>query len=117
MTPAKLKLTIYQGATFKRILRVKDAAGDPIDLTGASARMHVRENIADETPLLILDKDNARLVATDPEAGELTLLISAGDTAALAFQSGFYDLEIAYSNGTVDRLLEGTIKLSKEVTR
>jgi len=28
-----------------------------------------------------------------------------------------YDLEIEYSDGTVDRVLAGTVKLSKEVTR
>ncbi|MBJ2162864.1 hypothetical protein IHV84_02605 [Acidovorax sp. IB03] len=41
--PAKLKFTIYQGATFRKRLRwsVK-ATGVPIDLTGCTARMQVR---------------------------------------------------------------------------
>ncbi|HOX59643.1 MAG TPA: hypothetical protein PLC99_22405 [Verrucomicrobiota bacterium] len=42
MTPGKLALTIYQGATFRRVLRLTDSAGDPIDLSGATVRMHVR---------------------------------------------------------------------------
>lgn len=117
MTPAKLDLTIYQGATFKRILRLKDSNDVAIDLTGAEARMQVRGHVGDETPILELNDTNGRLVMTDPVNGEITLLVSNEDTAALDFSSGVYDLELAYSDFTVDRVLYGTVRLSKEVTR
>lgn len=117
MTPGKLALMIYQGATFKRVLRLKDSADAPIDLTGATVRMHVRAVISDTTPIIELTEANGRATITDAVNGEVTLLISATATAALDFTAGVYDLEIEYSDGTVDRVLIGTVKLSKEVTR
>lgn len=117
MTPGKLNLTIYQGATFKRVMRLKDSANAAIDLTGSTVRMHVRATMSDTTTIIELDEDNGRAVVSDAENGEITLLISDEDTALLDFTSGVYDLEIEYSNGTVDRVLAGSVKLSKEVTR
>lgn len=117
MTPGKLPLTIYQGTTFRRVIRLTDSAGDPIDLSGATVRMHVRTKISDTATLLELTEDNGRALVSDAVEGEITLLVSDEDTASLDFTSGVYDLEIEYSNGTVDRVLYGTVKLSKEVTR
>lgn len=117
MTPGALNLVIYQGATFKRIVRLADATSTPIDLSGCTARMHVRAQIDAPETLIELTAANGRAVISDAENGEVTLLISATDTAALAFSKAAYDLEIEYHDGTVDRILAGTVKLSKEVTR
>lgn len=117
MTPGKLALTMYQGATFKRIIRLTDSTPTAIDLTGATVRMHVRSTISDADTLIELTEANGRATVTDAENGEVTLLISATDTAALSFSKAVYDLEIEYHDGTVDRVLAGTVTLSKEVTR
>lgn len=117
MTPGKLALTIYQGATFRRVVRLKDDAGDAIDLSGATVRMHVRAKVTTATTLLELNEANGRALITDAAGGEITLLVSAADTAALTFDSAVYDLEIEYAGSMVDRVLYGAVKLSKEVTR
>ncbi len=117
MTPGKLNLTIYQGATFRRVVRLADDAGDAIDLTGATVRMHIRAALLDTATLIELTEANGRALVTDAVDGEITLLISATDTALLTFTSGVYDLEIQYLGGTVDRVLYGKVTLSKEVTR
>jgi hypothetical protein len=49
-------------------------------------------------------------------SGEITLSISATDTASLA-EGGVYDLEIIASDGTVERVVEGNFYLDLEVTR
>lgn len=79
--------------------------------------MQVRLNAASDDILLELNDSNGRLVITDEQNGELTMYISATDTAALDFTQGVYDMEIEYANGVVDRILYGNVKLSKEVTR
>lgn len=117
MTPGRLDITIYQGATFKRIIRLKNSAMAEIDLTGSTARMQIRQAITDATPLIELTAANDRATITDAANGEITLWIADEDTAELDFFKGVYDLEIEYSDGTVDRVLEGKVKLSKEVTR
>lgn len=117
MTPGYLAITIYQGATFKRIIRLKDSANAAIDLTGSTARMQIRQAITDTTPLIELTAANSRATITDAANGEITLLIADEDTAELDFVKGVYDLEVEYSDGTVDRVLRGKVRLSKEVTR
>ena len=59
MAAAKLDIYIEQGATFTLGLVWKDANTDPIDLTGYTARMQLRSNVAEETPLMsITSEDN-----------------------------------------------------------
>jgi hypothetical protein len=116
MTPGKLNLTIYQGATFRRVVRLADDAGEAINLTGAVARMHIRATVDATDTLIELDDSNGRAVVTDAANGEITLMIADEDTGLLT-DGGVYDLEIEYSNGTVDRVLYGKATLSKEVTR
>lgn len=47
------------------------------------------------------------------------LYISATDTALIAWESGVFDLEIQYAAGPdeVDRLIYGSVVVSREVTR
>ncbi|HQO28106.1 MAG TPA: hypothetical protein PKY22_01075 [Accumulibacter sp.] len=67
--------------------------------------------------IIELNAGNGRAVVTDAAAGEITLSISAADTALLAAGVGVYDLEVAFANNQVDRILEGNVKISPEVTR
>jgi hypothetical protein len=120
MTPGKLNLIIFQGTTFRRVIRLQDTTvtpAVPIDLSGATVRMHIRAAISDTATLLELNETNGRAVISDALNGEITLLVTAAITAALDFLKAVYDLEIQYSNGTVDRVLQGGVTLSKEVTR
>jgi hypothetical protein len=106
---------IEQGATWTREILVKDSLGVAIDLAGATARMQIRDSIESATFLIELSTSNGR-IAIDGPAVKLTLTISAVDTATL-MSGGVYDLEIVNVDATVDRLLEGNVILSFEVTR
>ena len=117
MTPATLNLIIYQGATFRRVITLTDDDSNPIVLFGAEARMQIRPSVDSDTVLLELTADDGSAVISDPVNGEITLLVDADTTAALTFTSAVYDLEVQYIDTTVDRLLMGKVKLSKEVTR
>ena len=96
MVAGKLNLVMEQGATFSYPLTVSDATV-PRNLTGYTARMQLREDVDSTTVLLSLTTENGRIIiapnqVTDP--GELTLLVTAVDTAALTFDSAVYDLEL-----------------------
>ena len=115
--PAKLKLKIIQGATFPKVLRwIAPDKTTPIDLTGCTARMQVRSEIESPTVLLELTTENGGIVIDGP-AGKLTLRISPAATAAIAWESGVWDLEVVHPNGDVTRLAQGAISVSPEVTR
>ncbi|MCX7289503.1 hypothetical protein, partial [Janthinobacterium sp.] len=53
---------------------------------------------------------------TPPTSGSIAIYISAVSSSMLNFDTGVYDLEIS-SGSFVSRILEGQIKLSKEITR
>lgn len=109
---------VEQGATFTFSMLVKDSGGSVLDLTGYAARMTIRKNKNDATPIdeltsaseITLDGTN------DPN---LTVTIAASVTAAYDWNGyAHYDLEIDDQDVTpvVTRLLYGLIELVKEAT-
>jgi hypothetical protein len=113
----KLNLKINQGETFRHTLLWKDSNEVAIDLTGYTARMHVRAKIEDTSTLIVLTTENGRIVISNPAQGEIKLYISATDTTTMTWTSGVYDLEMVNAGGDVIRLIEGKVSVTKEVTR
>lgn len=119
MAAAVKNLLIEQGATFRLVLRIRDKATQAaVDLTGYSARMHVRATVASTSTLIEATTANGKIVIT-PSTGVITVTLSATETTALSFTSAVYDLETEDSSSpaVVKRRLQGTVTLSKEVTR
>jgi hypothetical protein len=119
--------TIEQGATFTRIFKYKDSEGNPIQLGEASAlRMQIRESIDDESPIPGGEFTSASggfflssSVGQPSESAvkdQFTLIIPASTSSNFNFDRAVYDIELVDGN-TTTRLLQGKIKLSKEVTR
>lgn len=115
--PIKRKLTILQGATFRKRWTWKPG-GVPMDFTGCKARMQVRAEIDDTVVLLELTTENGGIVL-GAEPGAIDLYIGATATAAIVWDTGKFDLEIQYASGPddVDRLIYGSVVVSREVTR
>ena len=115
--PIKRKLTILQGGTFRKRWTWK-SGGVPMDFTGCKARMQVRAEIDSTSVLLELTTENGGIVL-GAAPGTIDLYIKATDTAVIAWESGVFDLEIQYAAGPdeVDRLIYGTVTVSREVTR
>jgi len=84
----------------------------PVDLTGCTARMFIRD--ASGALLLELTTENDRLVIAAP--GRLIITLTAEETAAITWTQGRYDLELTMSNGDVTRWAEGDVVVSLEVT-
>lgn len=89
---------------------------EPIDLTGYTARMQIREKVDSTTTLDDLTTLNGGIIL-DVANNKITLFISAVDTALYTFNSAVYSLEMVSSTGVVTPLLNGTLTLVKEVTR
>ncbi len=85
------------------------------DLTGYTARMHVRKYVNSASPDITLTTENDRIALGGTE-GTIQLFIRAEDTRDLT-TSGVYDLEIISPSNEVDRIIEGVFTLSLEVTR
>ncbi|MBL0318169.1 MAG: hypothetical protein IPP74_02520 [Alphaproteobacteria bacterium] len=113
--PAKHNFYVYRGATFSEQIEWKDESGTPVNLTGFTARMHMRETLEAADPFLTLTTENGG-ITLGGVAGTIQLLASATQTTAITATSGVYDLELV-SGANVTRLLEGLVIISPEVTR
>lgn len=113
---AKINLTIDKGATFRHNLTLKNAKNQPIDLTGYSARMHIRAEVASTAIIATLTSTNGG-IALGGKTGTINLYISDAETSALVALKGVYDLELISPGLDVRRLCGGTVTMSPEVTR
>jgi hypothetical protein len=124
MSAAKYTFTFEQGTTIDvEMLYKSSGSNTPIDLTGYGAKMQIKSNYADNKPRTFLtlssslNADNTGLTLGGT-SGSIRLFVSAAtSSAALNFDTAFYDLEITTSTGIVTRLLEGPVKIKREVTR
>ena len=128
MAAGNYNFTIEQGSTFKRTFKYKDSNGDPIELKNHDVQMDIRSNIdSSDTVLEVREVDLTSLetgftvtsASLEAKANEINLTIDADTTASMSFDTAVYDIEIV-DNSTpkvVTRILQGKIKLSKEVTR
>lgn len=119
MPAAFQTITIEQGATWYDTLILNQPGYPlvPINLTGYTARMSIRESYESPESLIDLTLENARLRIPTPADGSIVRRIDAADTSLLNFTSGVYDLEIESPDGTVIRLLQGRVNLKLGVTK
>lgn len=116
MSAATYNFELEQGVTRTIPFVWKDSTGSPIDLLGYTARMQIRMNKSSSQVMLELTTENGGIVLGGL-AGSVTLEFTEESTSKLT-RGGVYDLELVNSDGTtVIRLVEGTITLSKGVTR
>lgn len=87
----------------------------PVDLTGYSARMMIRETVEDTTPTISLVSPTN--IILDNTAKTITVQISATASAALPEIDGVYDLEMVAAGGEVYLLAYGSVSITSEVTR
>lgn len=117
MAAGKYDITIEQGATFTLQISYKDSNDSVIDMTtsGRSVRMSIKE-VAGGTLIASTEGSSPTLTKTLAASGNNIIIgMTATNTTALDFETAVYDLE-AVNNSTVDRILEGKVRLSKEVT-
>ena len=128
MSAGRYSFTIEQGATLDFELAYKDSDNNPIDLTGYQGRMQIRPSAGSDTIYLTLssslEDDDTGLNFSGssginpPVSGTIGIFISANSSSMLDFNEAAYDLEIATGSTypVVTRILEGQIKLNKNVT-
>ena len=103
---------IYRGDTWLRSWIIKDSTGVPVDLTGASARMHVRNT--DDLTLSVSVGTGLTITA---DAGRVDLRVDAVDTAKFALTTYRFDLEITFADGIVRTIEQGRLIVVEDVTR
>lgn len=91
----------------------KFTSSEPIDFSGATVRMQLREQPnADQVFLEFTTEDNS-ITITDTD--ELTLYMPAARLKVVGLF--FYDLKVVYLSGETVYYLRGTFELTQSVTR
>ncbi len=105
----KANLVIDQGSTFSTTISLTNDDGDVIDLTGYDGQSQIRKHYTSITSVPFT-------VTIAPATGQVTLSLTATDTAALASGRYVYDVELI-TGSTISRVLEGIVTVSPEVTK
>ena len=89
----------------------------PRDLTGCTARFQARVNYDSKNPTISGDETNL----LELSGSTLSVHIPAALTTAIDVDDEqlelVYDMEVVWPNGVVERFTQGTITLTREVTR
>jgi hypothetical protein len=105
------------GATFVKNYQWKTGTPAlPVNLTGWTARVHIREKLADAAILLALTTENGAI--TLDASGNIAVTVSAAQTKAFTpLKKAVFDLELQSPTGFVRNLVGGTIEIGLNVTR
>lgn len=117
MPAARHDITIEAGATFQLRVTWRDPNDNPIDLTGYSARMKVKNAVGGATTYFSLTSGSG--ITLGGAAGTVDILIDDAATASAIGDSqvtAVYDLEVESGGGITTRLIEGKAFLKPEVT-
>lgn len=94
---------------------VWDIDGTPVNLLGATARVHLRADENSETILYAATTANG-LIEIDGAAGEIAVTFTDTGTADLS-DPGVWDLELTHATGDKQTLIRGKYYVSRKVTR
>jgi len=109
---SKVNICCRRGDTFKLEANIKDANGDPLDLTLYTYKMEIREY--DNGPVVIPSTDVS--ISGSPE-GLLLIVIAAADMIVDA-GTYVYGLQTTLiADGTIETWLYGTIDIVQDIVQ
>jgi TRAP-type mannitol/chloroaromatic compound transport system substrate-binding protein len=109
---AYLELTIEQGANLTSIVTVNDAQGDAVNLSTYTASSQLRKSYYSSSA------NTLSAIVTGNSNGQITLSMTAANTAVLTPGRYVYDLVITNSvDNSKTRVIEGIAIVLPSVTR
>ena len=91
--------------------------GNPLDLTGWSAKMQIRSKKAAVDPLADFSTDPGGHMSIIGPAGAVLLDVPSSVTQAFDFTNGVWDMYVIDPTGDRRRVVEGNVVVSATVTR
>lgn len=120
--PATVHFRIYPHATFSETVTLRDSDGVLVNLTGASALMHIRREIDDTTPVFTLSSTGVTpAIVLGGALGTIaiTLANTVTDDPVVDWDGEVWvhDILLTNSLGSVERTFQGTVTVLPGVTR
>jgi len=113
IAPGNYNITAYQGATFQ-LNFTWSLDGNPVDLSGYTAQMKVKQSYRSADAILALSTDSE--IALGGAAGSVSVTVAADVMDAIADGKYVYDIELN-SGSVVTRILQGSFQVQGGVTR
>ncbi len=111
---AKLDLCLYRSDNFNHQITWQDSAGNPIDLTGYTAKMQARKNIGNTNVLMTATEVDGLILGGT--AGTVDIQLSPAQTN-ISNQDNVYDLEVTSPAAVVTTLIQGLFVVIQDITR
>ena len=111
MAAGTYNFIVEQGATFNRILTVKEN-NSAMNLTGYSVASKMRSTHDSSTVV-----GPVTCTISNASGGEITMSMTSSTSSAIEEGIYVYDLEITSGTSIVTRLLQGEVTVNPEVTR
>ena len=89
-------------------MTVRDDAGNPVDLTGASIRWQMAKH--PESAALVTKSNNQGIAVTDEAGGAFEIELASADTEALVGKY-YHEGEIVDAGGAVSTVLSGNVTI------
>ena len=111
--PFALNLSINTSTNFSQTFTLTDDEGAPLNLSGYTYASQIRKHPNSSTAVSF-----TATAATPPSSGELTISLDPSDTADLKPGRYVYDIVLTkISDSTKTRVLQGSVIVSKTITR
>ena len=105
------ELNIEQYATFSTTVNVEDSQGGAVNLSGYAAASQIRKSYYSSSA------NNFTATVTGTANGEITISMTAANTANLTPGRYLYDLVITAPTGVKTRVVEGIVNVLAGVTQ
>ena len=103
---ANVNFTVLDGDTFDAIVKFKDANQMPLNFTGATLVMEIRDY-----------EDNIEATLEEGSGFDVALnIVTFNYIVNLAPDTYFYDLQCTFASGLVKTLIGGKFKVLKQIT-
>ena len=106
-------IVIEQGTTWSLTITLKKPNGLPFSLEGYTGRCQIRKSYTDCHVLAAPSVE----IPSPQKDGKIVLRLTKEQTHVMPDTSGVYDVEVESPTHEVARLVQGSVKISPEVTR
>lgn len=110
---AYTELIMDQGTTFRNVINLTDDISNvPINIYGYTVSSQMRRSYYSVNATA-----NITCTISNSSNGEITMSMTAANTALIKSGRYLFDLETVDTTGTVNRVLEGIITVTPQITR
>ena len=110
------EITILRGETRNIVQQWVDQIRRPIDITGWTAEIDIREKPEFQTPIAQYSSPSNG-ITVDGASGTITLALSSTETEAMSFTNAVLDVRLKSPSGEIVYFPSRTITAKRTVTR